>query len=148
MSFDALKTYAGRTYGGMRIGGRNQWRSPECIGDEQKTGPDDRRPSFRSTKRRTHAAPMGSGAGIWTEYHGFLIAHQHVRKVDADSYETLMQGVKHQVAPRRPYWRRWSCGYPDQEPAQERAARILRDALRRVEASALPSPQGSGAAVV
>jgi len=81
--------------------------------------------SFRSEKKRARKAPEGSGALPGTEYHWFILAHQKVRKLDQDTYETFMEGVKYKVAHKRPSWRHWSTEYPDNEPEREILIRIL-----------------------
>jgi hypothetical protein len=81
--------------------------------------------SFRSKKKRVRKAPEGSGALPGTEYHWFILAHQKVRKLDQDTYETFMEGVKYKVAHKRPSWRHWSTEYPDNEPEREILIRIL-----------------------
>jgi hypothetical protein len=46
--------------------------------------------------------PVGTG------YHWFIEAHQFVRKLDANTYETFMEGLKHKVAHQRAGWEDWS----------------------------------------
>ena len=39
-------------------------------------------------KRRAGHAPPGSGVPVGTEYHWYILAHQNVRKLDANTYTT------------------------------------------------------------
>jgi hypothetical protein len=129
VAFDDLKIFGKMTYSGMPVGGTHVWEYRRGIWREQKVAPDRWTFSFRSEKKREHAAPEGSGALPGTRYHWFIIAHQRVRKLDADTYETVMEGTKHKVAHKRPHWRHWSTDYPDQEPEREILIRILEEQL-------------------
>jgi len=60
-----------------------------------------------SEKKSVRKDPEGS-ALPGTEYHWFILAHLHVRKVDQDTYGTVMQRVKYKIAHKRPHWRGWS----------------------------------------
>ena len=129
MAFDDLKKFNGQVYSGMAVGGSHVWQYPLGIWREQKLAPDRWSFSFVADKRRERAAPAGSGARCGTEYHWFILAHQKVRKLDKDTYATVMEGVKYKVAHRRPHWRHWSSEYPDQEPEREILIRILGEQL-------------------
>ena len=125
MAFDDTKTFQGKVYSGMSIGNTHLWEYPHGLWQEQKVAPDRWVFSFRSEKKRARKAPEGSGALPGTEYHWFILAHQKVRKLDQDTYETFMEGVKYKVAHKRPSWRHWSTEYPDNEPEREILIRIL-----------------------
>jgi hypothetical protein len=132
MSYDDVKEFEGEAYSGMAVGGEHSWIYPHGLWHEQKVAPDRWIFTFRSIKERERAAPAGSGADRGAQFHWYLIAHQRVRKIDADTYDTFMSGVKHKVAHRRPGWRKWSSGYPDQPSEQKRITEILEEALREV----------------
>ncbi len=44
-----------------------------------------------------------------------------------------MEGVKYKIAHKRPYWRRWSTDYPDNEPEREILVRILENYLAELK---------------
>ena len=134
VAFDDLKIHNGRRYTGMPVGGRHEWLYPDGLWQEQKVAPDVWRFRFSAVKHRTQAAPFNSGAPRGAQYHWYLMAHQRVRKLDDDSYHTLMQGVKHKIAHKRPHWRKWSTSYPDQEGERARVIAVLEDTLRRLRA--------------
>jgi hypothetical protein len=67
-----------------------------------------------------------------TEFHWYILADQRVRKVDKDSYSTLMRGLKFKVGHRRPHWRLMSYEYPDSVSYREQVAGILRRALNEL----------------
>jgi hypothetical protein len=113
MGYDDLKVHDGRKYSGMPVGGRHDWDYPDGRWEEEKTGPDRWSFTFSSTKRRRAGAPEGSGCPVGTQFHWYILADQRVRKVDKDSYETYMRGLKYKVGHRRPHWRRMSYEYPD-----------------------------------
>ncbi|HTY51812.1 MAG TPA: hypothetical protein VMB35_01280, partial [Methanomicrobiales archaeon] len=87
----------------------------------------------------------GSGVPVGTRYHWFILAHQEVRKLDKDTYETSMKGVKYKVAHRRPFWRRWSTEYPDQVPEREVLIGILERELSLLRATGDPGTGSSPA---
>ena len=89
--------------------------------------------SFLSEKKRAMMAPEGSGALPGTQYHWFILAHQRVRKVDGNTYETVMEGVKYKVSHKRPHWRGWSTEYPDHQPEREILIRILEEQLAELK---------------
>jgi hypothetical protein len=137
VAFNDLKEFQGQTYSGMSIGGTHVWEYPQGVWQEEKVAPDRWTFSFRSEKKRLRKAPERSGALPGTQYHWFIIAHQRVRKVDQDTYETLMQGIKYKIAHKRPYWRRWSTEYPDHEPEREILIRILEQYLAELKEGTL-----------
>jgi len=133
VAYDDLKEHEGKAYSGMRIGGQHAWDYPDGVWKERKVAPDRWDVAFASTKRRQHRAPPGSGAPPGTEFHWYLLTHQRVRKVDADTYETLMEGAKYKVAHKRPHWKRWSSEYPGRPSERERVIAILRATLAQLE---------------
>src|SRR2546422_40566 len=92
--------------------------------------------TFQSIKERERSAPPGSGVPVGTQYHWYILAHQRVRKIDADSYTTLMSGVKYKIAHKRPHWRKWSSEYPDQPAETERLINVLEETLARLREAA------------
>jgi len=129
MAYDDLKEFAGEEYSGMAVGGEHSWIYPNGLWRERKVAPDRWEFTFSSIKERERPAPQGSGAPPKTLYHWYLLAHQRVRKVDADTYTTFMSGLKYKVAHKRPQWRKWSSQYPGQESEQERVIAILEETL-------------------
>lgn len=140
MSYDDVKAYDGRSYTGMRVGGRHDWEYPDGRWEETKLSPDHWAFTFRSRKVRRRVAPEGSGAPVGTKYHWFLLAHQRVRKVDANTYETFMEGSKFKVAHRGANAGRWSSEYPQAMPARERIAEILETTARAMRAEGPERP--------
>jgi len=133
MAYDDLKEHEGRLYSGMAVGGRHVWEYTGGLWDERKAAPDRWDFTFSSVKRRARSAPEGSGVPPGSQYHWYILAHQKVRKLDADAYETFMEGVKYKVAHRRPHWRGWSTEYPDHEPENVILARILEEQLTKLK---------------
>ncbi|HYZ65355.1 MAG TPA: hypothetical protein VE574_01380, partial [Nitrososphaeraceae archaeon] len=58
--------------------------------------------------RRSGRAPEGSGVPVGTEYHWYILAHQNVRKLDANNYTTSMTGMKYKLAHKRADKEKWS----------------------------------------
>ena len=117
----------------MPVGGRHVWNYPNGTWKEEKVSPDAWIFSFESLKKRTRVAPERSGAPVNTEYHWYIHADQRVRKVDKDTYETLMEGVKHKLSHKRPHWRKWSSHYDDNLSDRERVIMILEDMLKKLK---------------
>lgn len=134
MSYDDAKEHDGRVYSGMPVGASHDWDYPNGRWRERKVAPDEWEVRFTATKRRRTAAPVGSGAAPGTRYHWLVLGHQRVRKVDQDSYETLLEGVKWKIGHKRPHWRKWSSEYPNQSPARARTIAVLEEALARLRA--------------
>lgn len=130
MGYDDLKDFRGRAYRGMRVGGRHHWEYGGGPWREEKVAPDQWSFDYRSQKRRRRAAPEGSGAPEGAMFHWFLLAHQRVRKVDADTYETFMEGAKWKVGHRGPAARKWSSEHAPQPGARDRVAEILEETAR------------------
>lgn len=129
MAYDDLKEHDGETYTGMPVGGEHRWRYPDGRWVEEKLAPDRWRITFASRKERKAPAPPGSGAAQDTRYHWYILAHQRVRKLDKDTYATLMEGLKFKLGHRRPHWRAFSYEYDDQVDEIDRRIRILEDRL-------------------
>jgi len=141
VAYDDIKQFTGQAYSGMSIGGRHVWEYPNGLWDERKTAPDRWDFTFSSIKRRTTSAPVGSGVPAGSQYHWYIMAHQRVRKLDQDAYETFMEGVKYKVAHRRPYWRAWSSEYPGNRTEREVLIGILEEQLAKLKAGRLENAQ-------
>jgi hypothetical protein len=107
-SYDAVKEYEGRKYTGMRVGGNHSWYYGQGEWEETKVTPDKWQFTYAVKKRRKWDAPEGSGALTGTEYHWYILAHQNVRKLNANEYSTSMTGTKYKLAHRRAGSEAWS----------------------------------------
>ena len=107
-SYDAVKEYEGRKYTGMRVGGSHNWCYQQGEWEETKVAPDKWEFTYAVNKKRKWDAPEGSGAPTGTEYHWYILAHQNVRKLNANEYSTSMTGVKYKLAHRRAGNKEWS----------------------------------------
>jgi hypothetical protein len=135
VTYDDLKVFNGQRYTGMRVGGQHTWIYPNGLWRERKVAPDEWEFTFSSIKMREQSAPPGSGALLNTQYHWYILAHQVVRKIDGDSYSTMMSGAKFKLAHKRPHWRLWSSEYPGQESEEERIKVILESTLAKLKGS-------------
>lgn len=134
MAYDDLKEFDGGAYSGMAVGGRHVWHYTDAIWREEKMAPDRWDFTLTSVKRRDEPSPPGSGAPSLTEYHWYLLAHQWVRKIDADSYATFMSGAKYKLAHKRPHWCAWSDEYPGNRTSREAVLAILEATRDRLAA--------------
>ena len=135
-SYDARKTWQGRSYTGMKVGRTHTW-DYEGQWKERKLGPDLWEVSFKATKaRKGRGAPEGSGAPVGTEYHWFFVPTSQVaRKMDANTYETHMEGLKWKLGFRPATSKTWDYEWGKTgETARQRAIRILDQTLADLKA--------------
>ena len=107
-SYNEYKDFEGKKYTGMRVGGTHQWYYDKGEWKEKKIAPDKWEFTYATNKRRAWQAPEGSGVPVGTEYHWYLLARQNVRKLDANSYTTSMEGLKYKLAHKRAETGKWS----------------------------------------
>lgn len=128
MSYKEKKEHEGKTYRGMRVGGRHRWRYADGTWREEKATPDRWAFSYAAHKHRHARAPQGSGAEPGSGYHWLILAHQWVEKEDANTYATFMEGEKRLIAFRKPAWEQWNTQFGNQPSARERTVRALEEA--------------------
>ncbi|PYI04530.1 hypothetical protein BO78DRAFT_420490 [Aspergillus sclerotiicarbonarius CBS 121057] len=129
--YSALKSYKGQMYSGMAVGGSHTWTYNQGTWTETKEEPDLWRIDYQTNKRRTRNAPAGSGAPVGTEYHWLIVGHQHVKKVDANTYETHLTGSKYKLAYKSASSNSWSL--PTVRKQRDREVELLEDAKQRVQ---------------
>lgn len=130
VSYDEFKEFEGRKYTGMKIGRSHKWYYDQGEWKEKKITPDLWQISYAVTKRRAGRAPEGSGVPVGTEYHWYIVAHQNVRKLNANDYTTSLAGLKFKVAHRRADTEKWSATSKTQ---RKRMIRFLRDVIADLE---------------
>src|SRR4051812_47140545 len=107
-SYDRYKIFKGKQYTGMAVGRSHKWYYDKGIWLDKKLTPGKRTISFNAKKRRAGKAPEGSGAKVGTEYHWYILAHQMVKKMDANTYTTSLNGVKFKLAHKRSNKNSWN----------------------------------------
>jgi hypothetical protein len=107
-SFNRYKFYKGKQYTGTTIGRRQKWYYDKGEWKDRKITPDKWEIHYAVTKRRAGHAPEGSGAPVGTEYHWYILAHQFVKKLNANDYSTEMTGIKYKVAHKRADKDKWN----------------------------------------
>ena len=130
VSYDEFKEFEGRKYTGMKIGRSHKWYYDEGEWKEKKVTPDLWQISYAVNKRRAGRAPEGSGVPVGTEYHWYVLAHQNVRKLDANEYTTSMSGLKFKVAHRRADNEKWSA---TEKTQRKRMIRFLQDVIEDLQ---------------
>jgi hypothetical protein len=130
VSYDEFKEFEGQKYTGMKIGRSHKWYYDQGEWKEKKVTPDLWEISYAVTKRRAGRAPEGSGVPVDTEYHWYILAHQNVRKLNANEYTTSMAGLKFKIAHRRAGKGKWSVS---DKGRRKRMIRFLRDVLEDLE---------------
>jgi hypothetical protein len=128
--YNEYKEFEGKKYTGMRVGGTHQWYYDKGEWKEKKITPDKWQFTYATNKRRAWQAPEGSGVPVGTEYHWYLLAHQNVRKLDANSYTTSMEGLKYKLAHKRAEKGKWSSTDYAQK---ERLIQILEESIDQLK---------------
>ena len=95
-TYNEFKKFEGMQYTGMKIGRGHKWYY------------DEGEYIYTVNKRRAGQAPEGSGVPVGTEYHWYILAHQNVRKLDANNYTTSMVGLKYKLAHKRADKVKWN----------------------------------------
>ncbi|MCA1814488.1 MAG: hypothetical protein LC624_11160 [Halobacteriales archaeon] len=131
-SYNKLKEFEGKKYTGMRVGGTHTWLYNDGLWKERKVAPDRWEIMYTSAKRRKGHAPEGSGAPVGTEYHWYILAHQFVKKLDANTYDTFLEGAKYKLAHKRAASPQWSTELPRAPSDRKRLIGILEDTLERL----------------
>lgn len=129
-TYNQFKEFEGKVYTGMKIGRGHKWYYDKGEWKEKKVTPDLWTISYAVTKRRAGRAPEGSGVPVGTEYHWYILAHQHVRKLNANDYTTSLTGLKYKLAHKRADNEKWSASDKAQ---RRRLIRFLKDIIEKLE---------------
>ncbi|MFL5312350.1 MAG: hypothetical protein ACJ79H_18100 [Myxococcales bacterium] len=129
-AYDQFKEHEGKRYTGMKIGRGHKWRYDAGDWTEKKVTPDKWEFQYSVVKRRRGRAPEGSGAPIGTAYSWYILGHQIVTKLDANSYTTEMAGLKYKLAHKRADKTTWSASDRAQ---RRRMVQILRELIAEIE---------------
>lgn len=143
-SYNKFKNYGGKQYTGMAVGRSHKWYYDKGVWKETKITPDEWGISYAVTKRRAGKAPEGSGAAVGTEYNWFILAHQHVKKLDANSYSTELKGAKFKIAHKRAGKEKWSISELTQKKHLLKVLEAMAEKVRKEIESANPSQRPVG----
>jgi hypothetical protein len=127
--YDEIKKYNGQIYTGMLIGSSHNWLYPNGRWNETKLAADKWKFKFESIKKRSHLSPENSGAARGTTFHWYILADQKATKLDNDSYQTIMEGLKFKIGHKRPHWKMFSYEYDDQLSYNEKIVQVLEEFL-------------------
>jgi hypothetical protein len=129
-SYNAYKFFNGKQYTGAKVGRKQKWYYDKGEWKEQKVTPDKWEIHYAVTKRRAGRAPEGSGVPVGTEYHWYILAHQLVKKLNANDYSTQMDGIKYKVAHKRSSKEVWNI---TDRGKQKRLIKLLQEFLTELE---------------
>ncbi|PWT78073.1 MAG: hypothetical protein C5B59_02540 [Bacteroidetes bacterium] len=115
----------------MQIGRSHKWHYDEGEWTETKITPDLWEISYAVTKRRVGHAPKGSGVPVGTGYNWYILAHQVVKKLNANDYSTMMSGLKYKLAHKRAVKENWSASSPAQRKHLIEFLKQMIDQLRQ-----------------
>lgn len=130
--FDTLKTYNGKVYKGMKVGGNHEWNYLNTEWEETKTEPDRWNIRMTSIKHRKTSAPEGSGAPIGTIYDWFIIGRQVVKKINKDEYQTILEGHKYKIGYMKENWQRPSYEYKGQKSMKQQQIEALNREIKEI----------------
>ena len=134
-TYNEFKHFEGQQYTGMKVGRSHKWYYDKGEWKETKITPDLWELSYAVTKRRAGHAPEGSGVPIGTEYHWYILAHQNVRKLNANDYTTSMSGLKFKLAHKRADKEKWSATAKTQ---RKRLVKLLQEMIAQLEKEPIP----------
>lgn len=129
-TYNQFKEFEGQQYTGMKIGRSHKWYYDKGEWKETKVTPDLWTISYAVTKRRAGKAPEGSGVPVGTEYHWYILAHQNVRKLNANDYTTSLTGLKFKLAHKRADKDKWNISDKAQ---RRRLIKLLKDVISQLE---------------
>jgi hypothetical protein len=130
-TYNEFKDFEGQMYTGMKIGRSHKWYYDKGEWKETKITPDLWQINYAVIKRRAGKAPEGSGVPVGTEYHWYIMAHQNVRKLDANNYTTSLTGLKYKVAHKRADKDKWSV---TEKTQRKRLIKFLQGMIKELEA--------------
>ncbi|HEV2831395.1 MAG TPA: hypothetical protein VGW31_05380 [Hanamia sp.] len=134
-TYNEFKQFEGQQYTGMKVGRSHKWFYDKGEWRETKITPDLWEISYGVTKRRAGKAPEGSGVPVGTEYHWYILAHQNVKKLNANDYSTSMSGLKFKLAHRRADKEKWSTTTKTQ---RKRLITLLQTFIEQLEKEPIP----------
>jgi hypothetical protein len=129
-TYNRYKFFNGKQYTGMAIGRSHKWYYDKGIWLDKKLTPDKWIINFEVTKRRAGKAPKGSGVPVGTEYHWYILAHQMVKKLNANDYSTSMNGFKFKIAHKRSTKDKWNISDKAQ---RSRLVKVLKEFIKELE---------------
>jgi hypothetical protein len=128
--YNRYKYFNGKQYTGMAVGRSHKWYYDKGIWLDKKLTPDKWIINFEVTKRRAGHAPEGSGVPVGTEYHWFVLAHQMVKKLNANDYSTKMNGFKFKIAHKRAEKGKWNISDKTQK---NHLIKVLKEFIKELE---------------
>ena len=129
-SYNRHKLYDGHQYTGMTVGRSHKWYYDKGTWIDKKITPEKWLISYNAVKKRAGKAPEGSGVPVGTEYHWYILAHQMVKKLDANSYSTSMNGLKYKLAHKRKDKDKWNISDRTQ---RAHLVKILKEFIDEIE---------------
>ena len=130
-TYNEYKEFEGKQYTGMKVGRSHKWYYDKGEWKEKKITPDKWEFTYAVNKKRAGHAPEGSGVPVGTEYHWYILAHQNVRKLDANNYTTSMTGLKYKLAHKRAEKEKWNSTDNTQRKRLIQVLQELIDQLKR-----------------
>jgi hypothetical protein len=134
-SYNEFKDFEGQQYTGMKVGRSHKWYYDKGEWKETKITPDLWEVSYAVTKRRAGKVPEGSGVPVGTEYHWYILAHQNVRKLNANDYTTTLTGLKYKLAHKRADKSKWSTSAKSQK---KRLVKLMQQLITQLEKEPVP----------
>jgi hypothetical protein len=140
-TYNEYKEFEGRKYTGMKVGRSHKWYYDKGEWKEKKITPDKWEFTYAVNKKRAGQAPEGSGVPVGTEYHWYILAHQNVRKLDANSYATSMTGLKYKLAHRRAEKDKWNA---TDNAQRKRLIQVLQELIDQLKTEEMVEKERTG----
>jgi hypothetical protein len=134
-SYNQPKHFKGLQYTGMHVGRSHKWHYDEGEWIETKITPQLWEISYDVTKRRVGHAPKGSGVPVGTGYHWYILAHQVVKKLNANDYTTEMNGLKLKLSHKRADKQSWSASPANQ---RKQLIKFLKEMITELDHKTVP----------
>lgn len=128
--YNEFKVFEGQQYSGMKVGRSHKWYYDKGEWKETKITPDLWEISYAVTKRRAGKAPEGSGVPVGTEYHWYILAHQNVKKLNANDYTTSLTGLKYKLAHKRAESGKWNASAKAQK---KRLVKLMQELIMQLQ---------------
>jgi hypothetical protein len=140
-TYNEYKEFEGRKYTGVKVGRSHKWYYDKGEWKEKKITPYKWEFTYAVNKKRAGQAPEGSGVPVGTEYHWYILAHQNVRKLDANSYATSMTGLKYKLAHRRAEKDKWNA---TDNAQRKRLIQILQELIDQLKMEEMVKRETTG----
>jgi hypothetical protein len=106
------------------------WTVNNATLEQEGMGPQSK-VNLQFDKTRKKPVKPGKGAVIGTKFHDFIIADQIDTKIDDNSYQSSITGIKFRIGHQRPHWDAFD--YNPYNSYKERIIYILENYIKKLK---------------